>query len=123
HETLRDRGTLLAYVGSAVEQAQEALDVLVAELRRLRDGVTDDEIAWVKAKLKSSLIMQQESTGARAGSIASDWYFLGRIRSFDEIQAAVDALTPASILGYLERHPVKDLTLATLGPKPLVMPE
>jgi predicted Zn-dependent peptidase len=123
HETLRDRGTMLAYVGSAVEQAQEALDVLVAELRRLREGVTDDEIARVKAKLKSSLIMQQESTGARAGSIASDWYFLGRVRSFDEIQAAVDALTPASILGYLDRHPVKDLTLATLGPKPLVMPE
>src|SRR5205823_10975612 len=70
HETLRDRGTLLAYVGSAVEQAQEALDVLVAELRRLRDGVSDDEIARVKAKLKSSLIMQQESSGARAGSLA-----------------------------------------------------
>jgi predicted Zn-dependent peptidase len=123
HETLKDRGTLLAYVGSAVEQAQEALDVLVAELRRLREGVTDDEIARVKAKLKSALIMQQESTGARAGSIASDWYYLGRVRSFDEIQAAVDGLTPASILGYLERHPVKDLTLVTLGPKPLVMPE
>jgi predicted Zn-dependent peptidase len=123
HETLKDRGTMLAYVGSAVEQAQEALDVLVAELRRLKDGVTDDEVARVKAKLKASLIMQQESTGARAGSIASDWYFLGRVRSFDEIQAAVDALSPASILGCLDRHPVKDLTLVTLGPRPLVMPE
>jgi predicted Zn-dependent peptidase len=123
HETLKDRGTMLAYVGSAVEQAQEALDVLVGELRRLKDGVTDDEIDRVKAKLKSSLIMQQESSGSRAGSIASDWYYLGRVRSFDEIQAAIDGLTPRAILGYLDRCPVKGLTLVTLGPQPLTMPE
>ena len=96
--------------------------MLVAELRRLKDGVTDDEIDRVKAKLKSALIMQQESTASRAGAIASDWYYLGRVRSFDEIQAAVDGLTTAAILGYLDRYPVKDLTVVTLGPEPLTMP-
>ena len=38
--------------------------------------------------------MQEESTSARAGAIATDWYLLGRVRSFDEIQAAIDGLTP-----------------------------
>lgn len=123
HETFKDRGTMLAYVGSEVEQAQEALDVLVAELLRLKDGVTDDEIARVKAGLKSSLIMQEESTSARAGAIATDWYYLGRIRSFDEIQAAIDGLTPAAILRYLDRFPVKNPMLMTLGPNALKMPE
>lgn len=123
HETFKDRGTMLAYAGTRSERAQETLDVTVGELRRLAAGVTDDEIDRVKAGLKSSLIMQEESTSARAGAIATDWYYLNRVRSFDEIQAAIDGLSPAAILGCLERYPVQNLTLVTLGPNPLTMPE
>jgi predicted Zn-dependent peptidase len=123
HETFKDRGSMLAYAGTRAERAQETLDVTVGELRRLRDGVTDDEIDRVKAGLKSSLIMQEESTSARAGAIATDWYYLGRVRSFDEVQAAIDGLTPAAVVGYLDRYPVRGLTLVTLGPAPLTMPE
>lgn len=123
HETFKDRGTMLAYAGTRSDRAQQTLDVTVGELRRLKDGITDDEIDRVKAGLKSSLIMQEESTSARAGAIATDWYYLGRVRSFDEIQAAIDGLTPGAILDYLGRYPVQGMTLVTLGPDPLVMPE
>ncbi len=123
HETFKDRGTMLAYAGTRTDRAQQTLDVMVRELRRLKDGISDDEIDRVKAGLKSSLIMQEESTSARAGAIATDWYYLGRVRSFDEIQAAIDGLTPQAILDSLERYPVKDMVLVTLGPDPLTMPE
>jgi predicted Zn-dependent peptidase len=122
HETLKDRGAMLAYAGSRTDRAQQTLDVLVQELHRLKDGVTDDEIDRVKARLKSTRIMQEESTAARAGAIANDWYFLGRVQSFDEIQAAIDGLTPHSLIGYLDRHPVKDMVILTLGPEPLSLP-
>jgi predicted Zn-dependent peptidase len=123
HETFRDRGTMVGYAGTGSERAQETLDVTMSELRKLKDGVTVDEIDRVKAGLKSSLIMQDESTSARAGVIASDWYFLGRVRSFDEIQAAIDGLTPKVVVDYLAEFPVKNVTLVTIGPEPLKMPE
>lgn len=123
HEAFKDRGTMIAYAGTRAERAQETLDVTVAELRRLADGVTADEIDRVKAGLKSSLIMQEESTSARAGAIATDWYYLGRVRSFDEIQAAIDGLTPAAVVDHVGRHPAKGMTLVTLGPEALTMPE
>lgn len=122
HETFRDRGTMVGYAGTGSDRAQQTLDVTVGELKRLKEGVTDDEIARVQAGLKSSLIMQEESTSARAGSIASDWYFLGRVRTFDEIQSAIDSIEPAMIVGYLEKYPVQDVTLVTLGPDALTMP-
>jgi predicted Zn-dependent peptidase len=122
HETFKSQGSMLAYAGTRSDRAQETLDVTIGELKRLKDGITDDEIDRVKAGLKSSLIMQEESTGARAGAIATDWYYLGRVRSFDEIQAIIDGLTPAQILGYLEKYPVRDVTLVTLGPAPLTVP-
>ncbi|AWM42309.1 M16 family metallopeptidase [Gemmata obscuriglobus] len=122
HETFRDRGTMIGYAGTGPDRAQQTLDVTLAELRKLKDGVTADEIDRVKAGLKSSLIMAEESTGARASSIASDWYFLGRVRSFDEIQAGINALTPAAVMAHLERYPVRDVTLVTLGRHPLTIP-
>ncbi|HEY1190334.1 MAG TPA: pitrilysin family protein, partial [Gemmata sp.] len=121
HETFRDRGTMIGYAGTGPDRAQQTLDVTLAELRKLKDGVTGDEIDRVKAGLKSSLIMAEESTGARASSIASDWYFLGRVRTPEEVQTAIDALTPAVVMAHLERHPVRDVTLVTLGQNPLTI--
>jgi predicted Zn-dependent peptidase len=123
YATFRDRGSVLAYAGTTTERAQETLDVTVRELKRLVDGIEADEVDRVKAGLKSSLIMQEESTGARAASIASDWYYLNRVRTFDEIQSAIDGLTPDTIIGHLKRYPAKDFTMVTLGRDPLKIPE
>lgn len=119
HETLKDRGTVLAYSGTRSDRAQETLDVMLQELHRLRSGIEQDELDRVKAGLKTSLIMQQESTSARAGSMARDWYFLNRVRTVDEIQDAINRLSVPAILDYLERYPLREPTVVTLGPSPL----
>jgi predicted Zn-dependent peptidase len=123
YQTLKDRARVICYAGSRNERAQRTLDVLLRELRRLPEGVEADEVERVQAGLKSSLIMQQESTAGRALSLASDWYYLGRVRGFDEIQAAIDGLTPESIGAHLRRCPPRDFTIVTLGPNPLTANE
>jgi predicted Zn-dependent peptidase len=112
---------VVGYAGTRAERAQETLDVMLAEFKRLRDGVTPDEIDRVKAGLKASLIMRQESTSARAGAMAADWYLLGRVRSFDEVQAAIDGLTPRIVQDYLTTNPPTDPTVVTLGPTALTV--
>jgi predicted Zn-dependent peptidase len=119
YQTFKDRAAILCYAGTTTERAQETLDVTLAELRGLEAGVTDEEVQRVQAGLKSSVIMQEESTSARAGALASDWYYLGRVRTVEEIQAAIDGLTPARITAYIKAHPSRDLTLVTLGKNPL----
>lgn len=119
YQTLKDRGSVLCYAGTTNGRAQETLDMLLAELRRLQDGIEAEEVERLRAGLKSSLIMAQESTASRALSLASDWYHLGRVRTFDEIQAAIDGLTPESIAAHLRRFPPRDFTIVTLGPKAL----
>jgi predicted Zn-dependent peptidase len=121
--TFKDRASVIAYAGSTNERAQETLDLLVHEIRRLPKGIDPDEVQRVQVGLKSSLVMQQESTSSRAGSLASDWYYLNRVRSLDEIQAAIDALTPEGIVAHLHRCPPQEFTVVTLGPKPLNVPE
>ena len=119
YQTFKDRACILCYAGTTNERAQETLDVTLAELKRLADGVTAEEVERVRAGLKSSVIMQEESTSARAGALASDWYYLGRVRPIEEIQAAIDGLSPDAIVAYVKKHPPRDMTVVTLGPKPL----
>ncbi|MGH7169744.1 MAG: M16 family metallopeptidase, partial [Gemmataceae bacterium] len=119
HDTLKDRANIIAYAGTTSERAQETLDVLLAEIRRLQEGIEVEEVERIQAGIKSGLIMQQESTRARASFLASDWYYLGRVRSQDEIQSAIDGLTPAIILDHVRRCPPRDFVIVTLGPKAL----
>ncbi|MBM4069735.1 MAG: insulinase family protein [Planctomycetes bacterium] len=122
YQTYKELACILCYAGTTNERAQETLNVTLAEVCRLEDGIFAEEVERVQAGLKSSLIMQEESTSARAGALASDWYYLGRVRSLQEIQDAVDALTPRKIVNHLRRFPPGDFTMVTLGPKPLRFP-
>jgi predicted Zn-dependent peptidase len=122
YQTFKQVAGILCYAGTTTERAQETLDVTVAELRRMIDGVTEEEVQRVRAGLKSSVIMQEESTSSRAGALASDWYYLGRVRSMEEIHDAIDALSPSTILEHVKKYPPRDLTIVTLGKNPLNLP-
>lgn len=122
HDTVRNQAAVVGYAGTRADRAQQTLDVMAAEFRKLPDGVTDDELDRVKAALKTSLVMQQESTGARAGSMAGDWFNLGRVRTVEEIRTAIDGLTTARVADHARRFPAEPLTVVTLGPEPLATP-
>lgn len=123
HHTHRDRAAVLCYAGTSNERAQETLDVLLAELVRLGAGVLPAELDRLKARVKSGIIMQQESSAARSGAIARDWYLLGRVRTLDELATIVDAVTAEGINAYLAADPPRDFTVVTLGPDTLETPD
>lgn len=121
--TLKHDGRVLCYAGTTAERAQETLDVTIAELRRIEQGIDADELDRCKARAKSSLIMQQESTSSRSSSMASDWHHLGRVTTLEEIRERIESLTVETVLDYIRRYPARNLTILTLGPEPLKMPE
>lgn len=120
--SLRDRGAVLAYAGTTGERAQETIDVLLEELTRVAQGVQADELARLKGRIKRALILQQESSPARASNIAADWYYLGRVRTRNELGQLVDSITCETVNAYLKNHPPGDFTIVSLGAKPLQVP-
>jgi len=113
--SLRDRGAILAYAGTTAERAQETLDVMLAELKRLYDGITADEIDRLKGRIKRALIIQQESSPSRAGSIALDWYYLSRVRTIAELSQIIESLSADTINAYLAANRPKQFTVTTVG--------
>ena len=118
----KDQGSILGYAGTSNDRAQATLDTFITELHRFSDGVTPEELARAKTGLKAATIMQGESTSARAGAIAHDFFMRGRIRTLDEIKSAIDAVTLDRVNGYLKQHKPGPFTIVTVGPKELKLP-
>jgi predicted Zn-dependent peptidase len=118
--SLRDRGSVIAFAGTTPEHGQDTFDVTWGELKRMYAGIEQDELDRLKGRIKRSLIIQQESSPARAGSIALDWYYLQHVRTKDELQVLIDGLSCESINGWLAAHPPRNLTVVSLGPQPIV---
>lgn len=114
-----DHARVFGYAGTTNERAQETLDVMVAEIRRLHEDLSDEELQRCKARAKSTLIMQQESTMSRSGSLARDTLYLGRVVPLQEIRSRIDAITVDSVRDYVVEHAPKDMVLVTIGPESL----
>ena len=117
--SLKDFGAVLCYSGTSTDRAQETLDVMLAELRRLGEGIRPDELARLKSRIKSTLIMQQESSPSRSATMAADWYHLGRAQKIEEVGRVIDELTCEGVNAYLAEHPPENFTVVTLGAEPL----
>ncbi len=115
--TLKDLASISCYAGTTPDKAQETLDVIIAEFGRLGEEISDGELQRAKVGLESSLIMQSESSSARAGGIAGDYYHFGRVRSMEEIKEKLEAISAKSVLDCLRNNPFADYTVATIGPK------
>ncbi len=115
----RSLGLVLGYAGTQPDRAQECIEVLLDTLQRISEGVTQEELDRARTGLLAALVMQGESTGARAGAMASDLFLIGRPRSLDEIRGAIDGVTRESLNAYLAQHPPHDFAVLTLGPSPV----
>ncbi len=116
-QTIGGRGSVLTYAGTTGGRAQETLDVTIDTIRSLNGGIRDGELARLKSRVKSSLIMEQESSSSRSSQVATDWYYLGRIVPRQEVLAEIEALTCDSLLEHYRTYPPTGWTLVTMGPE------
>ncbi|MEJ2290247.1 MAG: pitrilysin family protein [Deinococcales bacterium] len=119
YRALHGFGYTLGYAGTTPDRADETLRVVLAELGRLSQGVAEDELERARVGTLSSVVMQGESSSARASRLASDALLRGRARTLEEIRTEVEKVDLTRINAYLAEHPFPDPTVVTLGPRPL----
>jgi predicted Zn-dependent peptidase len=121
YASLKKTGAVFGYSGTSPDRAQRTLDSFLVELKRLAKGVTGEELERARIGMKSRVIMQGESSGARAGAIAYDFYHRGRTRTLEELRALIEGVTLERVNAFLAANPVKDLTVVTIGPQELTV--
>jgi len=119
YRSVKGAAGIFVYAGTTPQRAQQTLEVTVGELRKLADGVTDQELARAKTQLKSALVMQGERTSSRAAGLVADWRLLRRLRSLQEISDAVDAVTTEQVQALTAAYPAAGFSGYLMGPEPL----
>ena len=119
YTSLKKTGAIFGYSGTSPDRAQKTLDSFIVELNRLTKGITQDEFDRAKIGMKSRVIMQGESSGARAGALAHDFYHRGRTRTLDELKELIEGVSLERVNAFLAANPVKQLTVVTIGPEEL----
>jgi len=112
-------GALFGYAGTTPQRAQQTLDLTLAEIRNLADGLQEDELARWKVRIQSSLIMEQESAGSRAGSLASDLFNIGRVMPTAELETIIESVTLEQIRDYYTTNVTESFRVVTIGSEPL----
>ena len=123
YSSLPTVGGHLGYAGTSNERAQATLDQFIHEVRRMTEGVDAAELDRARIGLKSATVMSGESSGARASALTHDWFMRGRLRTLDEILAALDAVTVDRVNDYLVRNPPGPFTVVIVGPQELKVPD
>ena len=90
----RDTGAVTIYAGCANEAVGELIDVVIGELRRLKnEPLTDAELQRAKDHLKGNLMLGLESTSSRMSNLARQEMYFDRPYDLDDTLRGVEAVT------------------------------
>lgn len=113
----KDAGSFQISSGVDPKRATEAIKVIIDEVVKLRDGVTEDEFKKSKELTKGRILMRMEESRAVAGSIGSQELLLGEVKAVDEVIAEYEAVEIDQLKAIANRIiDEKKLVLAIVGP-------
>jgi predicted Zn-dependent peptidase len=108
----RDAGTFTVYAGCAKEVVGEVIDLVVEELRTVKQApAPDTELRRAKDHLKGSLMLSLENTASRMSHLARQEIYFDRQFSLDETLQGIEAVTPQAVQE-VARHMFSDGALA-----------
>jgi len=94
----RDAGSLTVYAGCANEAVGEVIDLVVEEMKVIKQApVPDSELRRAKDHLKGSVMLSLENTASRMSHLARQEIYFDRQFSLDETLEGIERVTPADI--------------------------
>ncbi len=117
HWAFSDSGIFGVHAATGEEDVAELMPVILDELMRAADSITEAEVNRARAQIRSSLLMSMESPSARSGQIARQFLLYGRIVTLDEMNqrlAAISAERLQELAGRLFTQ--SNPTLSAVGP-------
>jgi predicted Zn-dependent peptidase len=90
----RDAGSFTIYAGCSNEAVSEVVDLIVEELRGVKEGpVAQSELQRAKDHLKGSLMLSLENTASRMSHLARQEIYFDRQFGLDETLSGIERVT------------------------------
>src|SRR5271156_331231 len=94
----RDTGLLSVYAGTSLETANQLVECVLAEFRRMKDEpLAEEELRRAKDHLKGATLLSLEGSGARMSSLARYHMYFDRHFSPAELITMLEAVTAEEV--------------------------
>jgi len=112
-----DCGALSIGSGTDPKRCEEALEVIIGELAKASEGVTEEELARAKEVSKGRLLLRMEESRAVASSIGIQEILKNDVITVDEMVIEIDAVSVEDV-GRVARRAIlpEKLAVAIVGP-------
>ena len=112
-----DTGNLLVGAATSPESGREVVDLILQELKRLKDEPVDEqELHIAKEHLKGSLMLSLESSSSRMSNLARQEVYFGRQFTLNEVLEGIEVVTREEMLQLArDLFDPSGCTLAVLG--------
>jgi predicted Zn-dependent peptidase len=100
----RDTGTLCIYAGTSVGKALEVVDLILLELRKLKEALlSEEELTRAKDQVKGNILMGLESSNSRMANLARQEMYFQQFFTVEEITARIDAVQAEQVQTMAQR--------------------
>ncbi|HQZ12099.1 MAG TPA: pitrilysin family protein [Devosia sp.] len=93
HWAFADSGIFGVAASTGAEQVPELLPVVLDELRKATETITDEEVIRVRNQIRAGLLMSLESPSSRAGQLARQQILWGRTIPLQETVDRINRIT------------------------------
>ena len=113
----KDTGAFTVYGGLKLEKIYEGLEVILAELQKISEKITDEELQKAKEMIRGRLALQSESTNFLAEYFGTTFVLDRKIETFEEILEKVDKVTKQDLQNLAKELFIKQkYNLQIIGP-------
>jgi predicted Zn-dependent peptidase len=113
----RDGGYFAVYMGVDPKKTEEAVDAVLAELRKVADQVvSNEELSKVQEFTKGRLRLGLESTNSLASWLCQQELLMDEVKTVDEVLALYASVTAADVQRVAQSVLRQPLQLAVIGP-------
>jgi predicted Zn-dependent peptidase len=114
-------GLMMTTMSCDPEQAAENLQRILDVYRRGEaEGITPEELAQAKSKVRSRIVLLSERPRGRLFAVGSDWLYRREYRAVRDDLETVAAVTPDEVAAVLAKYPLSRCTTVAIGPLPEV---
>jgi predicted Zn-dependent peptidase len=109
-------GAFYLSLGTVPDRSARALEIALAELKKVKVDLNDAEVERAKNKIASGIVLQGEAPLGRVQAMAAQWIYNGNYRSLETDMATLEGVTTNSLSELMEAFAFEPMTIVSLGP-------
>lgn len=118
YDGLDGTGDYFLYASGDPDSLDQIWDVMLKEIKGLKDSITEDDLAKLRAKMLTSVTLAGEKPAGRMQRLGRLWLACGKYQTLEEEIEQINAVSVDAIKDLIDKYPLDQCTLGRMTPEP-----